>query len=57
MTAAEFDAYMQTNDGNDHFYEWLYDNYPELSKNALFACMENGVHIEGFMEHMGVTDE
>ena len=57
MTLDEFDAYMDTTDGSDHFYEWLYDNYPELSKNALFACMENGVHIEGFMDHLGVTDD
>lgn len=54
MTPDEFDAYMETNDGNDHFYEWLFDNYPELGKDGLFAACENGDHIEGFMEHMGV---
>lgn len=57
MTAAEFDAYMDTNDGQTHFYEWLYDKFPELGKHALFDAWENGDHIEGFMEHLGVTDD
>lgn len=54
MTLAEFEDYIETNDGQDHYYEWLYDNFPELGKHGLFAAMENGDHIEGFMEHMGV---
>lgn len=57
MTLDEFDAYMDTSDGQTHFYEWLYDNFPELGKQGLFSAMENGDHIDGFMDYMGVSDE
>lgn len=57
MTLDEFEAYMETNDGESHFYEWLYDNDPSLGKHGIIAAMENGDYIESFMDHLGVTDE
>lgn len=57
MTAAEFEEYIETEDGQLHYYEWLYDNFPELGKHGLFAAMENGDYIESFMEDIGVTDD
>ena len=56
MTEEQFDEYIETNDGQDHFYEWLYDNFPEKGKHGLFAAMESGDYVEDFMEHLGVTE-
>lgn len=56
MTNEEFEEYIETEDGQLHYYEWLYDNFPGLGKHGLFAAQENGDHIEGFMEHLGVTE-
>jgi hypothetical protein len=54
MTVDEFDEWIETTDGQDEYYEWLYDNYPELNKGGLFSAHENGYDIEGFMDHKGV---
>ena len=40
MSEIEFDEYIQTNDGQDEYYEWLYDNHPDLGKHGLFAAQE-----------------
>ena len=57
MTLEEFEEYIQTEDGESHYYEWLYDNFPELGKHGLFSAMENGYCIESFMEEIGVEDD
>lgn len=54
MTESEFDEYIQTNDGQDEYYEWLYDNHPDLGKHGLFSAQENSYDIESFMEYKGV---
>ena len=57
MTEQEFEEYIQTNDGESHFYEWLYDTCPELNKHQLMAAVEDGLYIESFMDHLGVDYE
>lgn len=54
MNIDEFDAWIETDDGQLEYYEWLYDNFPELGKHGLFAAQENGDYIEDFMDHKGV---
>ena len=54
MTEEEFEDYIQTADGESHFYEWLYDYNPSLGKHGIIAAMENGDYIESFMDHLGV---
>lgn len=56
MTQEQFDEYIETNDGQDHFYEFLYDYDPSLGKHGIIAAMENGDYIESFMDHLGVTE-
>ena len=50
MTQEQFDEWMETEDGQSSFYEWLYDNFPEMNKHQLFDAMENGDYIEMFEE-------
>jgi hypothetical protein len=57
MTEAEFDEYIQTADGESHYYEWLYDEDPSLGKHSIIKAMEDGYLIEDFMEHLGVNRE
>lgn len=56
MTEQEFNEWFDTKDGKYIYYEWLYDNFPELGKHGLFNAWENGDYIESFMEDMGVTE-
>ena len=54
MTEAQFEDYIQTSDGEAHYYEFLYDYDPSMGKHNIIAAMENGDYIESFMEHLGV---
>ena len=56
MTEEQFNEWFDTDDGQTTYYEWLYDNFPELGKHGLFNAMENGDYLESFMEYMGVTE-
>ena len=57
MTEQEFEKYIETADGESHYYEWLYDNDPSLGKHGIIKAMENGYLIESFMDHLGVQYE
>ena len=57
MTEQEFEEYIETADGESHYYEWLYDNYPSLGKHGIIKAMEDGYLIESFMDHLGVQYE
>jgi len=57
MTEQEFEEYIETADGESHYYEWLYDNDPSLGKHGIIKAMEDGYLIESFMDHLGVQYE
>ena len=54
MTELEFEEYIQTADGDAHYYEFLYDEDPSLGKHGIIRAMEDGYLIEEFMDHLGV---
>jgi len=54
MSELEFDEYIETQDGQDDYYDWLFDKFPELGKHGLFAAHENCYMIEDFMDYKGV---
>ena len=54
MTEEQFNEYIETQDGESHFYEYLYDNYPSSSDDGIINMMESGNYVEEFMEHLGV---
>ena len=56
MTQQQFDEWIETEDGQSSFYEWLYDNFPEMNKHQLFDAMESGDYVESFMESMEVVE-
>ena len=56
MTREQFDEYFESNEGQDDYYDWLVDEFPELSKHGLFAAQENCNYVESFMEYKGVTE-
>ena len=57
MTEQEFEEYIETADGESHYYKWLYDNDPSLGKHGIIKAMEDGYLIESFMDHLGVQYE
>ena len=52
MTQEQFDKWIETDDGQTTFYEWLYDNFPEMNKHQLFAAYESGDYVEMFEEEL-----
>ena len=54
MSEIEFDEYIETQDGQDEYYDWLFNNHPDLGKHGLFAAHENGYDMESFMDYKGV---
>lgn len=54
MTQEQFDEWIETQDGQDEYYDWLFDTCPELGKHGLFEAHENCYMIEDFMFSKGV---
>ena len=54
MTEEEFDDYIQTEEGERHYYEFLFDYCPELGRYGIENAVDNGLYIESFMDHLGV---
>jgi hypothetical protein len=52
MTAADFEAWMESGDGDDALYEYLYDAHPDLGKHGLFAACESGDYVEEFLDYL-----
>ena len=55
MTEQEFEDWIETEDGESEFYEYLFDHYPWAWDDKIIQMMESGDYIEQFMEHKGVT--
>ena len=56
MTQQQFDEWINTNDGQTTFFEWIFDNHPEMHKDQMIDAMESGDYIESFMEDMEVVE-
>ena len=54
MTEQEFNEWIETEDGDSSFYEYLYDAYPSSSDDGIINMMESGLYVEEFMDHLGV---
>lgn len=52
MTTEEFNNWMESGDGDDALYEYLYDVYPSLGKHGLFAAWESGDYVEEFLDYL-----
>jgi len=53
MTEQEFNEWIETEDGDSSFYEYLYDTY-HSHDDAIIRMMESGDYVEEFMDHLGV---
>ena len=53
MTEEQFEDYINTQEGESHFYEYLYDSYHSHDEKIIWM-MESGDYVEEFMEHLGV---
>lgn len=54
MTEDQFNAWIETEDGESAFYEYLFEEYPEMNKHQLIDAVECGDYVEEFMDHLGV---
>lgn len=55
MTLEQFDEWFDTEDGQMQFYEYLYDQYPEMGKHQLMDAVESGDYVEEFADSLEVT--
>ena len=53
MTEKEFNDWIDTEDGQSAFYEFLYHHY-NMGDEACIRALESGDYIESFMEHLEV---
>ena len=56
MTLDEFEDYINTDAGESHFYEYLSSEYPSSSDDSIIWMMDSGNYVDGFMDHLGVTE-
>ena len=54
MTEEQFEDYINSEAGESHFYEYLYDNYPTGNDEKIIWMIESGNYVEEFMDHLGV---
>ena len=53
MTEEQFEDYINSEAGESHFYEYLYDNYHAHDERIIWM-MESGDYVEEFMDYLGV---
>ena len=53
MTEEQFEVYITSEEGDCHFYEYLYDTY-HCHDEAIISMMESGDYVEEFMDHLEV---